>query len=118
MADDSVHLDDAEVFELLNSEDDVVGGLLEELSERAATVARMRVRVRHTRGGGSGFTSTARAPGATLASINVKVYRDAEGYIYAGVRADESATIFLEEPAKQMHEAYPFLTTGLDSLEL
>jgi hypothetical protein len=46
------------------------------------------------------------------------VYRDDRGYLYGGVRAAENATVFLEDPAKQMKEKYPFLTTGLDSLEL
>jgi hypothetical protein len=121
VAGNELNLDDAEIFELLNSEDDMVGALVEELSERAAAVARARVRVRHQLSRAARHASrslTARPPGFTLASIHTQVYRDANGLLYGGVRAAENASIFLENPAKQMKEKYPFLTTALDSLEL
>lgn len=120
MADDEINLDESEIFELLNSEDDMVGHLVEELSERVASVARARVHVRRqlARAARAGRSLTARPPGFTLASIHTQVYRDESGLLYGGVRAAESASVFLEDPAKQMKEKYPFLTTGLDSLEL
>lgn len=121
MADNEINLDDSEIFELLNSEDDMVGHLVEELSERAAAVARARVHVRRQLARTGRHTSrslTARPSGFTLASIHTQVYRDDRGYLYGGVRAAENASVFLEDPAKQMKEKYPFLTTGLDTLEL
>lgn len=120
MAENELNLDDSEIFELLNSEDDMVGDLIGELSERAAAVARARVHVRHqlSRTARASRSLTARPPGFTLASIRTHVYRDDSGLLYGGVRAAESASVFLEDPAKQMKEKYPFLTTGLDSLEL
>jgi hypothetical protein len=40
------------------------------------------------------------------------------GGLYGGVNAEADPTIFLEKPAEQMDRKYPFLTTGLDSLEV
>jgi hypothetical protein len=105
--------DDKEIYDLLNSADGPVGQLILELSERAAAVATSVVRVRTGRGG-----STARPPGFTKASIKVHFPAwGTLGLIYGGVNAAADPTIFLEYPAEQMKHAYPFLTTGLFSLE-
>ena len=107
--------DDAAIQDLLNSPDGPVGQLIAELSERAATVARNTVRVRTTR---AGRHSTARPPGFTRAGIRVHgPVIGSGGGLYGGVNAPADPTIFLEQPAEQMHRAYPFLTTGLESLE-
>ncbi len=111
-----IRWDDKAVFDLLNSADGPVGQLIGELSDRAATVARAVVRVRRPRG--EGPNSTARPPGFTKASIRSHFPAwGTLGLIYGGVNAAADPTIFLEMPAEQMHERYPFLTTGLFSLE-
>lgn len=106
-----VRLDDAAITDLLTNPRGPVGELLAELSERAAAVARATVRVRSGRGG-----STAYPPGYTLESIHPVLARGSYG-LYGGVNAAEDPTVFLEDPAEQMHGKYPFLTTGLWSLE-
>ena len=108
---------------MLNSIDGPVGQMLEEISERAAAVARATVRVRHPdigirrRRRSFRGASTAYPPGYTLVSIrsNVHYYN---GLIYGGIAAVEEPTIFLEYPASQMHRPYPFMTTAFDSLEI
>jgi hypothetical protein len=105
--------DDKAVYDLLNSADGPVGELILELSERAAAVAKSVVRVRTQRGG-----STARPPGFTKASIKVHFPAwGSLGLLYGGVNASADPTIFLEYPASQMTQSYPFLTMGLFSLE-
>jgi hypothetical protein len=113
VADIKLIWDDQEIYELLNAADGPVGQLIFELSARAAAVATAVVRVRTGRGG-----STARPPGFTKASIRVHFPAwGSLGLIYGGVNAAADPTIFLEYPAIQYHEAHPFLTTGLFSLE-
>jgi hypothetical protein len=116
--DGDVILDEPAVYDLLNSPDGPVGRLLLDLSEQAAAVARAKVRVRVPGSNRTGLTSSARPPGFTLASISPKIGYDDQGLIYGGVVAAGDPGIFLEYPAEQMHREYPFLTTGLDSLEL
>jgi hypothetical protein len=116
VADGDIVLDEAAIFELLNAPDGPVGRLLMELGERAAAVARAKVRVRH--GNTWSRRSDARPPGYTLASIHPVIGYDSQGLIYGGVHAAGDPGIFLEYPAEQETREYPFLTTGLDSLEL
>jgi hypothetical protein len=123
VADFEVHLNDAAIYDILNAADGLVAPMLDEISERAAAVARATVPVRvldtgtlrrrRTRGG----ISTSFAPGYTLVSIyaNVHWYN---GLIYGGIAAAELPTIFLEYPAEQMHRQYPFMSTAFDSLEI
>ena len=110
-----VHIDQVALDELLNSPDGPVGRFLLELSEQAATVARGAVRVRSTPSRSP--RSNSAPPGFTLASIRPHVAWDSRGRIYGGVNAAFDPSIFLEHPAIQMHREYPFLTTGLYSLE-
>jgi hypothetical protein len=114
---DDVTIDDAAVADFLNGPGSPVEALLEELSERAALVARAKVRVRIPGTDHTGRTSNARPPGFTKASIHITVNRNATGELFGGVGAAEDPSIFLEEPAEQERE-FPFLTTGLDSLEI
>jgi len=112
----TVQLDDAAVFEMMNSLDGPVGRYLLDLSEQAAEVARTVVPVRkRTR---RSPKSTSRPSGFTKRSIRTDMYWDDQGLIYGGVAADFAMTIFLETPAKQMHRAYPFLSTALESLDI
>lgn len=108
--------DEAALADLLNSPDGPVGELIAELSARAAVVARATVPVRRSR---AGRNSTARPPGFTKAGITVHgPVTGSRGGLYGGVNAPADPSIFLETPADQMNRKYPFLTAGLDSLEL
>lgn len=112
-----VRIDEAALFGFLNDEHGPVGAMLLDLSERAAVVARARVRVRGSRGGRTGLTSDARPPGFTRASIRTDVNKSGTGRLFGGIGAAENPAIFLEEPAEQLERRYPFLTTGVYSLE-
>ncbi len=115
-----IEINDIAIFELVNSPppDGLVAPLLLELAERAAEVARAVVHVRPgTRSSATtGRDSDAQPPGLTKASIDPGIGWD-EGLIYGTVRAPADPAVFLEDPAEQLHESYPFLTTGLYSLE-
>lgn len=115
MADAFVSINPAAVRELLDDPAGPVAGLLRELSARAASVARAVVHVR--RSPSRSPLSTAYPPGWTLTSIREDMYESPEGEIYGGVAAEFYPTIFLEYPAEQMHDQYPFLSTGVDSLQ-
>lgn len=115
VAGNDVEIDSAAVFELVNSETGPVGDLMRDLSERAAAIARAKVRVRS--GGTRSMQSDARPPGFTRASIRTAVNRAGSGLLYGGIGAAEDPSVFLEEPAEQMDRTYPFLTTGVYSLE-
>lgn len=111
---------DAEIQWLLTSPEGPVGELIGELSEKAAAVARGAVHVRPgtAKSATTGHGSNARPPGFTKADIRVHgPVRGAYG-MYGGVNAAADPTIFLELPARQMDRRYPFLTVGLDSLDL
>lgn len=122
MAEFEVHLNDAAIYDMLNSMDGPVARMLDEISERAAAVARAKVpvrkpdlsprRKRHRAG-----VSTSFPPGYTLVSIHSNVHWY-QGLIYGGIAAVEEPTIFLEYPAEQMHREYPFMSTAFDSLEI
>ena len=121
MAEFEIHLNDAAIYDMLNGADGPVAKLLDEISERAAAVARATVPVRRPHVGSSRRArhglSTSFPPGYTLVSIHANVHWY-QGLIYGGVAAVEEPTIFLEYPAEQMHRKYPFLSTAFDSLEI
>lgn len=119
MIDVIVDIPEEAVYELLNDPEGLVGELVAELSERAAVVARAAVHVRPGTPRSTVWSnrSTARPPGFTRASISPHIAIGAFG-LYGGVNASADPAIFLEYPASQMYDKYPFLTTALDSLEL
>jgi len=107
--------------DLLNSPDGPVGRMLLGLSVQVADVARSVVRVRdpltRDRRRRAGRNSTAQPPGYTKALIRPHLGRGTiTGNLYGGANAPGSPGIFLEYPARQMDDQYPFLTTGLDSI--
>jgi hypothetical protein len=110
----------AALDDLLKSVDGPVAKLLNELSAQVARVARSVVPVRNPARGSRGYAgrnSTAHAPGYTKALIRPHLGKGSlTGNLYGGANAPGSPGIFLEYPAEQMHDKYPFLTTGLDSL--
>lgn len=114
-----IDLDDAAITALLTDPAGPVGELIAELSGQAAAVARIVVHVRPgtPRSGAWSARSTARPPGFTRASIRVHgPVIGSGGGLYGGVNAAADPAVFLEYPAEQMYESYPFLTTALDSL--
>ena len=113
-------LDESAFEELFRTEDSPVGKLVEELSERAALIARGVVHVRPGTPRSTVWTprSTAWPRGYTKASIHVHGPVRGRDWIYGGVNAAGNPGFFLEHPAEQMYQPYPFLTTGLDSLGL
>jgi hypothetical protein len=108
-----IRWDPAAFEELLDSPEGPVGQLLIELSDQVAAAARDAVRVRETPTWSR--RSNAREPGFTRATIRSHLGRGAYG-LYGGVNAAADPSIFLEQPASQMHRRYPFLTTGLWSI--
>ena len=120
----SVRINAGDVHELLNDPAGPVGLLIAELDERAATVARGAVHVfpgtpRSTIWNPA--TSTARyamPPGFTKASIRTHgPVIGSRGGMYGGVNVEAFPAVFLEHPSSQYYDKYPFMTTGLDSLE-
>lgn len=121
MAEITVHWNDAAYDELMNSVTGPVADLLRDLSGQVVTVAQAAVHVRtmdrHDRRRRAGANSTAHAPGYTKSLIRPHLGRGTlTGQLYGGANAPGSPGVFLEYPAEQMDRAYPFLTTGLDSL--
>lgn len=116
------HPDLTAIEEELRNPEGPVGELINDLSRQAAGVARMTVHVwpgtpRSTIW--HKLTSTAiLPPGFTLETIATHFAQiGSQGGMYGGVDATGLPTVFLEHPAREMHDRYPFLTTGLDSLE-
>lgn len=118
-----IEWDDAALDDLLNSLEGPVGQFIGELSLRASIVATSVVHVRPgtPASATTGRTSNARPPGFTKARIRPHLARGAvTGGLYGGVNAPADPTIFLEMPAEQIRNlghVFPFLTTGLYSLE-
>lgn len=112
MADVDVTIDVQALWDLLNSADGPVGRMVQELSAQAATVALAKAPVRHTASWSA--RSNSWPPGYLKAHIRPHLgWGSRTGHIYGGVNAPMSPTIFLEYPARQMHRAYPFMTTAL-----
>jgi len=115
---DEVHISQEEVDRLLRDEEGPVGNLMREFADQIASVAREKVPVRIPRRFKTGRTSSARAPGYTRANIASTVghAKTHDDILFGGADAPEDPGLFLELPAKQIHEKHPFLTTGLESI--
>jgi hypothetical protein len=119
----SVRVDAAAVDDLIHDPDGPVGQLVLLLSMRAVMVA---VTTAHVFPGTprstvwNPVTSTATLPGTMRDSIHVHPpVRGSRGGMYGGGNVMFQA-VFLEFPPRgsvQMYDRYPFMTTGLDSLE-
>lgn len=121
MADFILIWDDLATWEMLNDPGDLVGAMVLQLSEQAAAVARGVVHVLPGTPRSGIWTSRSNAvrpPGTTRRSIAIHGPLIGAHGITGGVNASADPTIFLEYPAEQMYERYPFLTTGLESLVL
>ena len=115
-----VTIDQKAVDELFRDEHGIIGDLMRELGDQMAAVARERVRVRIPGSRKTGRTSNAQFPGYTKAHITSSVGHSKlhGGILFGGAEAPGNPGIFLEAPAEQMHEKYPFLTTGLWSVHV
>lgn len=121
MSDIKITWNDAAYQDLMKSADGPVARMLNELSAQVATVARQVVHVRNPltrdRRRRAGRNSTAQPPGYTKALIRPHLGRGTlTGNLYGGANAPGNPGLFLEYPAEQMDDRYPFLTTGLDSI--
>lgn len=121
---DEVKISQAEIDALMQDEHGPIGDLMRDLADQIAVVAREKVRVRAVRGRfgqhPTGRTSNAQSPAYTKRNITTtvghsKLHND---YVFGGANAPGNPGIFLEAPAEQMHDQYPFLTTGLWSVQL
>jgi hypothetical protein len=108
------------IDELMRDVDGPIGDLMRDLSKQIAAVAREKVRVRIPGTQRTGRTSNAKAPGYTKSHITSTVGHSSmhDDYVFGGAEAPGDPGIFLEAPAEQMHEKYPFLTTGLWSVSI
>ena len=112
-----VHLDEGAVEEMLNTPDGPVGVLLDELSSRAATVARVIAPVMRSRYHSEYYQYG--PPGYTKGKIRQHFPAYSNGQLYGGVNAPYGPTLFLERPARQIHTTrYRFMSMALDTVEL
>lgn len=109
-----VELDQAAIFDLLNSADGPVGELMTELSDQLVAVALLRVPVRRP-GEAWSSRSDAAPVGYTEESLRTTVNYGKTGLLYGGAAAAEFPSVYLEDPREDRRRE-PFLTTGLDSL--
>jgi len=110
-----VRISAAAVHDLISDDRGIVAGFLRDLSEQAASIARAKVPVR--REAAWSLRSNARPPGFTKARIHTRTGHSPDGAVWASANAPADPAIFLEDPAEQLSREYPFLTTGLWSLE-
>lgn len=119
-----VNISQHDIDELMRDEEGPVGDLMRDLAQQMADVARIKVRIRGVRGifgqHPTGRTSNANSPAYTKRHITSTVGHSKlhNEYLFAGAEAPGNPGIFLEAPAEQMHDKYPFLTTGLWSVQL
>jgi hypothetical protein len=122
----NTRIDAGNVYEMLHDPAGPVGLLIGELSTRATAVAQANAHVYPGTPGSTIWnprTSTAiLPPGTTRDSVQVHWPQiGSRGGLFGGVDANLLPTVFLEPvhryKSAQMHDRYPFMTTGLDSIE-
>ena len=127
-----VNLDPVALDWLLNDPAGPVGVVIEELSDKAAAIARTAapVMVTGTRWPPSNLSRWGKMfnpyyqygpPGATRASVRTSGFRyNALGQMYNGVNVNYGSTLFLQEGGgRHGHaELHPFMSTALDTVEL
>jgi hypothetical protein len=113
---DGVQWNDAELEDLLNSIDGPVGRWLTDKAEEMAGVATAASPLQKPENWSWGRHSTSYLPrsfGYLKGSIRPKLGYTKDGKLYGGVNAAYGPTLFLEQPARQMHSIYPFLSVAL-----
>lgn len=120
--DSRIEWDETELEAMLNSPDGPVGEELEELSTKAAAVAKALAPVQKPENFSWGKKrSTSYMPwsgGYTKSRTVPHMGYTQGGTLYGGVNTPWGPTLFLEKPARQMHRSYAFMTTALYSIEL
>lgn len=124
---DQVHIDQDQVDELMRDENGPVGDLMKDLARQMEDIARAKAPVLSMRNVRSARSTalvsregTVKTPGYLKRNITSTVGHSKlhNGYLFAGANAPGDPGIFLEEPAPQMHEKHPFLTTGLWDVQI
>jgi hypothetical protein len=119
-----VHIDDRALDDLLHSPDGLVGVYVEGLSIQMAAQAKALAPVMDR----SNFSSFGKKmnerfqygpPGFTKARTHSQFGYDKAGNMYGGVAAPYGPTLFLEQPARQLHgNRRAFLTDSLYDVAL
>lgn len=122
MADYNIHWDEEALEDMLNTPEGPVGQLLQELSMKAALIAKAAAPTQSPRTFSWGKKNSSSympwSGGYTKARIVPAMGYTKGGTLFGGVNAPYGPTLFLERPARQMHRTYPFLTTGLYSISV
>lgn len=124
---DEVDVNEEYLDALLRDAEGPVADLLRELADKAAETARAKARVLNPKNTWSLRSSAYRTedggvkgPAYLKRHITTTLGHTTgnNGYLFSGVNAPGNPGFFLEAPAEQMHDKYPFLSTALDSLWL
>jgi hypothetical protein len=122
-----VNLDPVAIDWLLNNPDGPVGAVIEELSVKAAAIAKAAAPVitpGHFSHWGRQFDPRYQygsRPGSTRASVRPSGFRfNALGQMYSGVNVNYGSTLFLEQGGGRYGRAelHPFMSVALDTVEL
>lgn len=118
MAENQVRLDYPAVDEMLNSPTGPVGLVIDELSEKAAVIARTAAPVMERAHWSLVYQYG--PPGVTKGSVRKSGFRfNKLGQLYSGVNVNYGSTLFLQRPARQIHTAqYMFLSQALRDVTL
>lgn len=111
----NVDLDEDVLEWYLNSTDGPVGVLMQELALQMARTVTALAPVLKPWNLWSPVTSSAvsKTPGNLRRSVHAKVGHSRRGKLYGGVNAIVYPTMFLEDPARQLHMEVPFMTAAL-----
>lgn len=119
-----VNLDMAAVEDMLNSPDGPVGTTILELAEQATSIAKLNAPLQKPwNWSWSARKSTSyvtRSVGYLKGGIRVTgIKLNKVGQIYSGVNAPYGPTLFLQQPARQIHSMdYMFMSVALNSVVL
>ena len=108
--------DDAAVWELLHDMNGPVGKWLAEKSLEMTSVATALAPVQSPKNFSWGRDSTSYMPrsmGYLKGKIRPHMGYTKGGTLYSGVNAPYGPTLFLEQPADQLHHKIPFLSSAL-----
>jgi hypothetical protein len=111
-----INWDNAALEDLLNSPTGLVGEYLEEKAEEAVAIATAAAPLQTPRTWSWGKHSSSYMPrsfGYLKGNIRLHTGYTKGGTFFTGVNAPYGPTLFLEQPARQLHHAYPFLSAAL-----
>ena len=111
-----VKWDEANWEWMVHSMDGPVGKFLEAKSLEMAAIAKVAAPIQQRRNWSWGKRSSSYMPrslGYLKGSVTPHMGWTRSGELFGGVNAAYGPTLFLEQPADQLHHAYPFLSTAL-----